>query len=259
MTLATHPVRTARACTIAAIVTPEPEQPSRAPEPEAPAVDERIEAAYSGYHASERKRRAWDSANPGNRASHLELAAAMRSLAAEQLAGAGAILDVGCGTGGWLHELSADVEEARLYGADLLPGRLELAKRNVPGANYVHADARELPFEDGRFALILLFTVLGDLPGPDSDRVVAECDRVLAPGGMLMIYDPRVPNPFNRSTRSIHRHDIALPVSSRTITLLPQIARRLGSRAPRLYPMLARIVPLRSHRLWWYRKPAAVR
>jgi hypothetical protein len=76
---------------------------------------------------------------------------------------------------------------------------------------------------------------------------------------MLMIYDPRVPNPFNRSTRSIHRRDISLPVGSRTITLLPQIARRLGSRAPRLYPMLARIVPLRSHRLWWYRKPAAVR
>jgi ubiquinone/menaquinone biosynthesis C-methylase UbiE len=241
-------------------VTSEPEQPSRAPEPEAPAIDERIEAAYSGYHASERKRRAWDAANPGNRASHLELADAVRSLAAAALAGDGAILDVGCGTGGWLHELSADVDPARLYGADLLPSRLEHAKRNVPGANYVHADARELPFEDGRFALILLFTVLGDLPaGPDPDRVVAECDRVLAPGGMLMIYDPRFPNPFNRSTRSIHRRDIALPVSSRTITLLPQIARRLGARAPRLYPVLARIVPLRSHRLWWYRKPAADR
>lgn len=241
-------------------MTPEPERPSGGETPAAPEIDKRIEAAYTGYHASDRKRKAWDATNPGNRASHLELAAAVRTLAAAELAGSGAILDVGCGTGGWLHELSADVDQARLYGVDLLPSRLEPAKQNVPGANYAHADARELPFEDGRFALVLLFTVLLDLPpGPDGGRVVNECERVLAPGGLLLIYEPRVPNPFNRSIRPIHRRDIPLAVGSRTITLLPAIGRRLGRAAPRFYPLLAGIPPLRTHRLWWYRKPPAGR
>jgi hypothetical protein len=37
------------------------------------------------------------------------------------------------------------------------------------------------------------------------------------------------------------------------VTLLPQVARRLGAATPKLYPPLARLAPLRSHRLAVYR------
>lgn len=216
-----------------------------------------MERAYSRYERSARKRRAW-SDNPGNRAAHDELKRALGRLGAPELEGGGPVLDVGCGTGAWIRELSAQVDPDRLYGLDAIAGRLALARQAVPAAHFAHADARDLPFDDGAFALVLLFTVLTDMPSvEDVRRVVAESRRVLRPGGLLAIYEPRVPNPFNSATRAIHTRDLALPVRSRTLTLLPPLARRLGRRTPQLYPLLASIAPLRTHRLWWHRKDEA--
>lgn len=218
-------------------------------------MHERIRAEYSGYQASDRKRRAWAVANPGNRQINAELSLALRSAASSELRGTGSILEVGCGSGTWLRELAADAEASRLHGVDLLEDRLEAAQLSLPGAHYAQADGRSLPFESNEFALVLLINVLQDLSREDGYRVLAECRRVLAPEGLLLIYALRLPNPFNRYTRRIARRDISLPATSRTITSLPPLTRRLGRLAPVAYPVLARVSPLRSHRLWSYRKP----
>jgi SAM-dependent methyltransferase len=218
-------------------------------------VHERIRTEYSGYQASGRKRRAWAVDNPGNRQINAELSLALRSAASLELRGTGSILEVGCGSGTWLRELAADAESSRLYGVDLLEDRLETARRLLSGAHYAQADGRSLPFGSNEFALVLLINVLQDLSREDGYRVLAECRRVLAPEGLLLIYALRLPNPFNRYTRRIARRDISLPATSRPITLLPPFSRRLGRLAPVAYPVLARISPLRSHRLWSYRKP----
>jgi SAM-dependent methyltransferase len=217
-------------------------------------IDERVEAAYASYQANPRKRRAW-SDNPGNRAAHTELKRALMSIAATQLSGEGPILDVGCGTGAWVRVLSSLVDQNRLYALDAVASRLQAARAAASGGHFFHANARALPFTSEMFDLVLLFTVLTDLPDThDIERVLSECDRVLAPGGVLMIYEPRTPNPLNPSTRAIRSRDIRLPAKSRTLTLLPPLARRLGRLTPLLYQPLATVPILRTHRLWWYDK-----
>ncbi|MCP9488887.1 MAG: methyltransferase domain-containing protein [Solirubrobacteraceae bacterium MAG38_C4-C5] len=120
---------------------------------------------------------------------------------------------------------------------------------------------RALPFEDARFDLVLLLTVLSSLRGAwDVARALGEAARVTAPGGTVVVWEPRMPT-RNRATRLVRVDDVATVlgpgVSSRPITLLPPLARRLGRATPRLYPALARLPPLRSHRLMEWRRPPA--
>jgi ubiquinone/menaquinone biosynthesis C-methylase UbiE len=180
------------------------------------------------------------------------------------LAGAGdlrgPIADIGCGTGWWLEALAQrGIEGDRLHGVDLLPARVEAARRRVPQADLTVADAGALPWESNRFVLVTLFTVLSSMPSPDAQRrAIAEATRVLRPGGHLFVWEPRIPNPRNAATtfvrRSTLREALGQDAQARALTLLPPLARRLG-RLSGLYPIAARIPPLRSHRLVHFTKP----
>jgi SAM-dependent methyltransferase len=206
----------------------------------------RVEAAYAGYRSSARKRRAWDARNPGNAAIRDELAAAV--LAAVDLQGD--VLDAGCGTGWWLRRLRDEgVPAERLHGIELQPERVDAAA--ATGAAVAAGDVRALAYEDGRFGAVFLFTVLSSLAGRDDVvRAVAEARRVLAPGGALVVWEPRVPNPLNRHTRLVRPRDLGPGVRRRTLTPLPWLVRRL----PRSFPVAAALPPLRTHRLYVARR-----
>ncbi len=77
--------------------------------------------------------------------------------------------------------------------------------------------------------------------------------RVLAPGGLLLVYEPRVPNPLNRHTLMVRDSDLdAAGIRSReqvSLTVLPALARRLGGRTEARYERLGRLPFLRTHRL----------
>jgi ubiquinone/menaquinone biosynthesis C-methylase UbiE len=214
---------------------------------------------YSRYASSRRKQRAWAADNPGNAAIRGELLAHLLRLAAPEIAGTGAILDVGCGTGWWLRKLvEAEVAPERLHGIDIQPERVAAARDAVPGAEIDVGDARRLPFPDGTFAVVLQLTVLSSLGSHEAIReALGEGMRVLAPGGLLLIYEPRVPNPLNRHTLLLRDRDLdAAGVGSRerlSLTVLPALARRLGGRTQARYERLARLPFLRTHRLIAYR------
>lgn len=214
---------------------------------------DRVASAYAGYEASPGKRRAWDAGNPGNAAIRDELAAAV--LGAVDV-GRGELLDAGCGPGWWLTRLRlAGVPAERLHGLDLLPDRVRRAAAAVPGAAVQAGDLRALPYEEGRFAAVFLFTVLSSMGSRESvAAAVTEARRVLAPGGALVMWEPRLPNPRNRNTRVVGARDLGPGVESTTLTLLPWLARRLGSRTAALYPRLAAVPVLRTHRLYVARR-----
>jgi len=171
------------------------------------------------------------------------------------------VLDVGCGTGWWLERLAADQRTtARLHGVDLLPDRATAAQRRVPNAEVRVGDARQLPFASGAFDVVTLFTVLSSLGSVgDVQRALGEARRVLAPGGALLVWEPRLPTP-NRNTirisqRLLRRALAGAEIDAVATTVAPPIARRLGSSTARLYPRLARRRALLTHRLLCARFP----
>src|SRR5439155_19211967 len=96
------------------------------------------------------------------------------------------VLDVGCGTGRLVAELS---ERARVWGVDPSPEMLEVARSRAPGVRFKQASAESLPFKDGWFERATMWLVVHLLDRP---RAFAELRRVLAPGGRLAIasFDP---------------------------------------------------------------------
>jgi ubiquinone/menaquinone biosynthesis C-methylase UbiE len=217
---------------------------------------------YSEYARSRRKQRAWAADNPGNLAIRAELLSYLLGLARLQLQGGGEILDVGCGTGWCLRALADDgVDPGRLHGIEIQRARADAARLAVPGAAIEIGNALRLDFQDGSFALVLLLALLSSLDSADAVRgALAEARRVVAPGGLILCYEPRVPNPLNPRTRLLRNSDLnaagLTPREQLSLTLLPALARRLGSRTPARYQRLARVPVLRTHRLVAYTSPA---
>jgi SAM-dependent methyltransferase len=211
---------------------------------------ERVERVYAAYASDPRKRRAWSSANAGNAAMREEVLRALLELAPQELEGDGMLLDAGCGTGWWMAGLERHgVPAGRLLGVDLLAERALVARERVPGARVIHGDVRSLPLADASCALVMLFTVLSAMRSREDVRAaLIEARRVLAPGGSIAIWEPRVPTP-NRHTRLIGlselRGSLGGQLTVRSITLAPPLARRAG----RAYATLARVPALRTHRL----------
>ncbi len=227
---------------------------------------ERIRTVYAAYDRSERVQRRWDPHNPGNvaiedeKAHHIErlLVSTGRWPAHER------VLEIGCGAGNMLVCLrSLGIPEQNLHGVDLLPGRIAAARRRLPQAHLTCGNGAELPFPSGHFSLVLLFTVLSSIQTPAMNQALAsEAARVLWPGGAVLWYDLRRPNPYNPEVRAVPRNELRrlFPKFRQDLTsatLLPPLARRLGTAAPQLYPLLAALPFLRTHWLGLLVKPTA--
>ncbi|MGW3290578.1 class I SAM-dependent methyltransferase [Streptomyces sp. NPDC001002] len=101
-------------------------------------------------------------------------------------ASAGRLLDLACGTGIVTRRLAAARPATRVTGADLTYGMARMAARRLPGA-IVLADSRTLPFPDATFDAVTSVWLLHLLDEPEQVRaVVAECARVLRPGGVYV-------------------------------------------------------------------------
>jgi ubiquinone/menaquinone biosynthesis C-methylase UbiE len=86
-------------------------------------------------------------------------------------------LDVGCGTGFLTGELPGAA-----VGLDLSEQMLAIARRQVPGVEFVRGDATRLPFADGSFGRVFASTLFSHLEPDLRARFLAEAHRV-APDG----------------------------------------------------------------------------
>jgi ubiquinone/menaquinone biosynthesis C-methylase UbiE len=215
---------------------------------------DRVERTYERYASSPRKRRKWDSANAGNAKIRSELLVALRTEIGDRL-DTGELLDIGCGSGWLLAELSdLGVDSVRLSGIDLLDARVDAARAAVPEARIGRGDARERRFADSTFDVVTMICLLSSLGGEESiGEALAEALRVLSPGGVLLCYEPRVANPLNRDTRLVSdrilRRNLGTGYRARPLTVLPPLARLLEPRIRGSYERLARVRPLLTHRL----------
>jgi glycosyltransferase involved in cell wall biosynthesis len=216
----------------------------------------RIRSVYGRYDRSSTQRGKRDMANAGSSAiaeqRWVEIGRALEGLS---LPGGSRVLDLGCGGGQDLHRMGHLPGAAAWtrVGVDLLPDRLETAARAAPGARLALASGAALPFGEGTFDAIVVSTLFSSVLSDRIARGIArEAVRVLRPGGSIICYDVRYPNPLNANTRAVtgpmlRRLFPAGTIRVRAVTLIPQIARRLGSRTRTLYPRLHQVTALRSH------------
>lgn len=99
----------------------------------------------------------------------------------------GRVLDAGCGTGGFL----ARTDRTAL-GIDFSPIALAFAGRRGL-ERLARADVTHLPFADGTFDAVVSLDVLYHRAVADDAAALAECARVLVPGGIVVLNVPAHP------------------------------------------------------------------
>ncbi|BCX05113.1 MAG: hypothetical protein KatS3mg053_3051 [Candidatus Roseilinea sp.] len=98
------------------------------------------------------------------------------------------VLDLGCGAGGVMELLGAQV--GRLIGADRdLPS---LRCNRVRSMHHILSDVDALPFRSGSFDLIVCSWVIEHAARPD--RMFAEISRVIKPAGHFIFLTPNAAN-----------------------------------------------------------------
>ncbi|MFJ5773048.1 class I SAM-dependent methyltransferase [Streptomyces sp. NPDC093094] len=95
------------------------------------------------------------------------------------------LLDVACGTGIVTRRLAAARPGTRVTGVDLAVAMARMASARLPGRVLV-GDSRRLPFPDASFDAVVSVWLLHLLDDADVRGVVAECARVLRPGGVYV-------------------------------------------------------------------------
>src|SRR6266566_3800855 len=200
---------------------------------------DRLKEVYRGYAFRGFGQSKWSAANRGNQAMLWELHLKIR----EFLRKAGffplekrRILDVGCGTGENLAAFADwGANPQNLFGIDLILDRIRAARRNSPRITFQLANAEALPFADRTFDLVAVFTVFTSILNHQmAVNSCREINRILSAGGAVLWYDFRMDNPFNRHVRGMSRKHIqnlfpGFTISLETVSLLPPLARRLGS------------------------------
>ncbi len=112
------------------------------------------------------------------------------------------VIDVACGVGIGTHYLSG-AGACSCIGFDIDGPALSYARSHYPGCRFVQCDAAHMPLCDGSADVVVSFETLEHLPEPSS--FLAECCRVLKPGGVLVCSTPNYNvsrwgghNPFHR-------------------------------------------------------------
>lgn len=99
-------------------------------------------------------------------------------------------LDVGTGAGAFAIALASLVRE--VVGVDIVPEVLAEARKRAPkNLELIEADATKLPFALGSFDLVCTARTLHHVARPE--LVLAELNRVLKPGGTMLVVDQLAP------------------------------------------------------------------
>jgi SAM-dependent methyltransferase len=104
---------------------------------------------------------------------------------AELVPDGGRVLDLGCGTGQLVTRHL--VERYEVVGVDISPHSIEVAKREVPGAEYRCGDMAELDLEPESFDAVVAFFSIIHVPREEQGGVLAAIHRWLRPGGHAIV------------------------------------------------------------------------
>lgn len=118
--------------------------------------------------------------------SHNPFQVALTERLSDLLPAGASVLDLGCGTGVPTAKILTESGH-RVVGVDISVGMLELARRQVPAAEFVHADFAQLPADFGSFDAVTAFFSLLMLSKAQIEATLDKVAGWLNPGGRLAI------------------------------------------------------------------------
>ncbi len=98
------------------------------------------------------------------------------------------ILDLCCGTGDQLKKLS-NAGFSRLTGVDLSAAMLKVARKGNKTVTFLERDAQHTGLPDGYFDIVIISFAVHEKPAWMQNNMVAEAERLLTPGGRLLLVD----------------------------------------------------------------------
>ena len=114
------------------------------------------------------------------------------------------VLDVGCGTGMMALRIAAQYPGCTVYGADLSPKMIAVARRDAEkrglAVNFRVGSITDLPYAGGSFDVVITNIMYHHLDLAEKRQAVAEIARVLKPGGRYVSaeFGPRARNALQR-------------------------------------------------------------
>lgn len=172
------------------------------------------------------------------------------------------VADIGCGGGTWLLEfVQWGADPADLSGIDLMPDRLNRARRRIPQADLRLGNASELPWPDESFDLLTQFMLFMNVFDPALKRAIAnEMLRVLKPRGAMLWFDLRISNPRNPQAKGIGAAEIRslfpdCKIELAPALLAPPLGRLIAEWGWPLAEALHALPFLRTHYAGLIRKP----
>lgn len=124
----------------------------------------------------------------------------------ERLDAGGSILEVGCGTGKHLLQLTKAFPQARCIGVDIDPTGMKAANAALEKAgvsdrvSLIEADIAEA-VEAGTVDAVVMIEVLHEIDPKYRQSVVDGCHRVLCSGGWLLVIDETYPGTLEESRK----------------------------------------------------------
>jgi ubiquinone/menaquinone biosynthesis C-methylase UbiE len=171
------------------------------------------------------------------------------------------ILDIGCGTGNTLIPfLLYGAKPKNCYGIDILEDRIKEARAKLPNMTFICCSAEDIPFEKDSFDLVTMFTCLSSVLDTNiRQKICTEAFSVLCPGGWIFVYDFTVSNPSNPDVKGVKLNELKAYFTecryySKRLTLLPPLARFVGSYSIFMCSALSVFPFLKMHRMTAFQK-----
>jgi SAM-dependent methyltransferase len=106
------------------------------------------------------------------------------ALALELIPPGSDVLELGCGAG--IPMTAALADRRTVTGVDISATQLAMARRNVPGAAFIHADMTTLAFGPASFDAVVAFYALTHVPRDEGAELIERVRGWLRPGGLFL-------------------------------------------------------------------------
>ena len=102
---------------------------------------------------------------------------------AGRLAPGARVLDLGCGDG---QKIARVADRVDVTGVDISEKQLRLARAEIPGAEFIHADLADLDFPAESYDAVTAFYSISHVPREEHAALFAKIARWLRPGGLFL-------------------------------------------------------------------------